>query len=262
VDLGLRNKVALVCGASKGIGYAVAEDLVREGASVAICARDASGLEAAAKRLALAGAGVLTVAADLSTEEGVKAVVDETLQRFGRVDVLVTNTGGPPVGAPTGHDWATWERSAELLLRSVVELTRALVPGMRERKWGRVIGITSLAVKQPVAGLVLSNSLRAAVTAFCRTLADEVAVDGVTVNTVLPGFTETERLVELAEETSKRTGEKVEAIYDRYRVQTPARRIGKPAEIAAVVTFLASDRAAFVTGQAILADGGLVRTLL
>lgn len=262
MDLGLRNRVALVCGASKGIGYAVAEDLAREGAAVALCARDPAGLDAAVRRLPATPAGVLPVAADLGTEDGLRTVIERTLQRFGRVDVLVTNTGGPPVGAPTGHDWATWTRASELLLRSVVELTRALVPGMRERRWGRVIGITSLAVKQPVTGLVLSNSIRSAVTAYCRTLADEVAADGVTVNTVLPGYTETERLVELAEETSKRTGETLDAIYERYRAVTPARRVGQPAEIAAVVAFLASDRAGFVTGQAILADGGAVRTLL
>jgi 3-oxoacyl-[acyl-carrier protein] reductase len=143
-----------------------------------------------------------------------------------------------------------------------VELTRALVPGMRERKWGRVIGITSRAVKQPVAGLVLSNSLRAAVTGYFRTLADEVAADGVTVNTVMPGFTETERLTDLAQTTAKRTGTTVEAVFDLYRAETPARRLGTPAEVAAMIVFLASARAGFVTGQAILVDGGSVRALL
>jgi 3-oxoacyl-[acyl-carrier protein] reductase len=262
MDLGLKEKVALVCGASKGIGYAVAEDLAHEGASLAICSRDAKALDDAAKRLAGLGARVLPVAADLSTEEGIRTAVARTLERFARVDVLVTNTGGPPVGPPTGHDWPAWERAAELLLRSAVELTRALVPGMRERKWGRVIGITSRAVKQPVAGLVLSNAMRAAVTGYFRTLADEVAVDGVTVNTVMPGFTETERLTGLAQVTAKRTGTTVEAVFDQYRAETPARRLGTPAEVAAMIVFLASARAGFVTGQAILVDGGSVRTLL
>ena len=262
MDLGLANKVALVCGASKGIGYAVAEELARERASLAICARDGASLDSAAKRLAAAGAMVEPIVADLSTSAGIAAAIARTTERYGRADVLVTNTGGPPTATAMGHEWAAWQQAAELLLRSAVELTRAFVPGMRERKWGRVIGITSRAVKQPVVGLVLSNSLRAAVTGYYRTLAEEVAADGVTVNTVMPGFIETERLVELAEATSKRTGENVEAIYERYRSETPARRIGKPAEIAAAVAFLASERAGFITGQAILVDGGSVRTLL
>ena len=136
------------------------------------------------------------------------------------------------------------------------------VPGMRERKWGRVIGITSRAVKQPVAGLVLSNSLRAAVTGYFRTLADEVAVDGVTVNTVLPGFTDTERLRSLADSTAKQQGTTREAVYDRYRADTPSHRLGTSEEVSAVIAFLASSRAAFITGQAILVDGGSVRSLL
>jgi 3-oxoacyl-[acyl-carrier protein] reductase len=262
VDLGLRGKVALVCGASKGIGYAVAEELVREGASVAICARDRAGIDAAAARLVPLGPQVVAFAADLSTEEGLQTAVSRMSDAFGRVDVLVTNTGGPSTAAPLAPDWATWTRAAELLLRSAVELTRAFVPGMRERKWGRVVGVTSLAVKQPVAGLVLSNSLRAAVTGYFRTLAEEVAADGVTVNTVLPGFTETERLRSLADTTAKQQGGTRDAVYEKYRAVTPARRLGASEEIAAMIAFLASVRAAFVTGQAILVDGGAVRTLL
>jgi 3-oxoacyl-[acyl-carrier protein] reductase len=262
MDLGLRGKVALVCGASKGIGYAAAEELAREGASVAICARDATAIGAAGERLAALGAKVVAFAADLSTEEGLQTAVSRVKDAFDRLDVLVTNTGGPATAAPLAPDWAAWTRAAELLLRSAVELTRAFVPGMRERKWGRVIGITSLAVKQPVAGLVLSNSLRAAVTGYFRTLAEEVAADGVTVNTVLPGFTETERLRSLADTAARQQGGTRDAVYDKYRAATPARRLGAPEEVAAMIAFLASTRAAFVTGQAILVDGGAVRTLL
>jgi 3-oxoacyl-[acyl-carrier protein] reductase len=262
VDLGLRGKVVLVCGGSRGIGFAAAEEFVREGASVAICARDAEVVEGARALLAERGGSVLGIAADLATADGIASAVSQVAQWRSHLDVLVTNTGGPPTSPALGADWPAWQRASDLLLRSAVELTRAFVPGMQERKWGRVIGITSMAVKQPVPSLVLSNAYRAAVTGYYRTLANEVAADGVTVNTVLPGYTETERLVSLADAATKRTGTTREAVYDQWKATTPAGRLGKPEELAAVIAFLASDRAGFVTGQAICVDGGFVRALL
>lgn len=262
MDLGLRDKVVLVCGGSRGIGFAAAEEFAREGAQVAICGRDTASVDRAKARLVAHGAPVLGVTADLATVDGINHAVGEVRTWNDSVSVLVTNTGGPATSPALGADWSTWERASELLLRSAVELTRAFVPGMQQRKWGRVIGITSLAVKQPVASLVLSNSLRAAVTGYFRTLANEVAVDGVTVNTVLPGYTETERLQALAEATTKRTGATREAVYDQWRAVTPARRLGRADELGAVIAFLASDRAGFVTGQAICVDGGAVNSLL
>jgi 3-oxoacyl-[acyl-carrier protein] reductase len=262
MDFGIRGKVALVCGASKGIAYAAAEELAREGCSLAICSRDAASIAAAAKRLEALGVPVLTMVADLSTMDGVNHVVQETTARYGHVDILVANTGGPPTGAAMGHDWAAWTKASELLLRSIVELTRAFVPGMRERQWGRIISITSKAVKEPVPSLVLSNSLRAAVTGYLRTLANEVAAEGVTVNTLLPGFTATERLEALAEANTQRTGATRDAVYAGWIAQTPAGRLGKPEELGATIAFLASQQAGFITGQAILVDGGTVNTLL
>jgi 3-oxoacyl-[acyl-carrier protein] reductase len=254
--------VALVCGASKGIAYATAEALADEGCSLAICSRDAESIGAAAVRLKTRGVPVHSMVADLSTAEGIETVVRETHSEFGHVDILIANTGGPPTGPAMEHDWAAWTKASELLLRSVVELTRAFVPGMRERKWGRVISITSKAVKEPVPSLVLSNSLRAAVTGYLRTLANEVGIDGVTVNTVLPGFTATERLEMLADAATKRTGGTRDDVYAGWISQTPMGRLGRPEELAATIAFLASDRAGFITGQAILVDGGKVNTLL
>jgi 3-oxoacyl-[acyl-carrier protein] reductase len=262
VQLGLDGKVVVVCGASRGIGYAAAELFAAEGVELVIVSRNASVLEAAAVRLRASGASVAQVVADLSAADGPAHVIDGVMRLHGRADVLVTNTGGPVTGSALGHDWAAWQAASELLLRSAVELTRAFVPGMQERRWGRVIGITSIAVKKPVPSLVLSNSLRAAVTGYFRTLADEVAPDGVTVNTVLPGYTATERLDELATATMQRAGITREAVFDRWRAVTPAARLGTPQEVASAIVYLASVHAGFMTGQALCVDGGASGTLL
>ena len=262
MDLGIANRVALVCGGSRGIGFAAAEIFAREGVTVMICSRDEASVETAKAKLRAINPTASGVAADISTTDGVKHVVDAAIAQSGKVDILITNTGGPTPGPAMSHDWSVWEQATSLLLRSAVELTRALVPGMQERKWGRVIGITSMAVKHPMPSLVLSNSLRAAVTGYFRTMGDEVARDGVTVNTVLPGYTETDRLVGLAEATVKRTGSTKDAVYEGWRSVTPAGRLGRPEECGAVIAFLASQQAAFVTGQAISVDGGFGHALL
>lgn len=263
MDLGLRDKTALVTAASRGLGRAIAETLATEGASVVICARGAAALEEARAAIAeRTGLTVDAVVADVSQEEGINHAWEHALERLGQVDILVTNAGGPPSGPFESHDWDAWQRAVELTLRSAVELTRRALPGMRERRWGRILNVTSIAVKQPVDGLMLSNSLRAAVTGFARTLANEVARYGVTVNNILPGYTRTERVEQLNAANAEREGVPVEEISRRIEAQIPMRRLGEPHEFASLAAFLASEQAAYITGQSIVVDGGWIRGLL
>jgi 3-oxoacyl-[acyl-carrier protein] reductase len=263
MDLGLRDRVALVAAASKGLGRASAEELAADGARVVICARGAEALQAAAAKIReRTGADVHTVVADVSTREGIDLAANAALARYGRVDILVNNAGGPPSGPFEQHDWSAWESAVQLTLRSAVELTRLVLPGMRERKWGRVINITSIAVKQPVDGLMLSNAVRAAVTGWARTLANEVARDGVTVNNVLPGYTRTDRVEQLNAAAATREQIDVSEVERRIEAQIPMRRLGEPREFGAMVAFLASDRASYITAQSIAVDGGWIRALL
>jgi 3-oxoacyl-[acyl-carrier protein] reductase len=263
MDLGLRGKVALVAAASRGLGRAIAFELASEGAKLILCARGAEDLEAARDMIATrTGAEVHAVAADVSDRAQLERVAAEAMTKFSQVDILVTNAGGPPAGLFEAHSWDSWERAVNLTLRSAVELTRAVLPGMRTRKWGRIINVTSIAAKQPVDNLILSNSIRSAVTGFARTLANEVATDGVTVNNILPGYTRTERVEQLAESTAKKEGLTREDIVARFEKEIPMRRLGEPEEFAALAAFLASDRASYITGQSIAVDGGWIKALL
>ena len=263
MDLGLSGKVALVAAASRGLGRAVAEELAREGAHLVICARGADALgETAASIRAATGVCVVEVVADLSSTADIARVSERAHAEFGRVDVLVTNGGGPPAGPFESHAPEAWAEAVRQNLVSVVELTRAVLPGMKERRWGRIINVTSIAVKQPVDNLILSNSVRAAVTGFARTLANEVAPFGITVNNVMPGYTRTQRVVDLAARNAalKQTSPDVErAVWEG---QIPMARLGEPAEFAAMVAFLASGRASYTTGASIPVDGGWIKALL
>ena len=262
MDLGLRGRVALVAAASKGLGRAVAAELAAEGADLVVCARGADALHEAARSFAAAGVQVEAVVADLSEPADVARVVDAAHARFGRVDVLVTNTGGPPAGPFESHSPDVWQRAVQQNLHSVLNLVRGVLPGMKARRWGRILNVTSMAVKQPVDDLILSNSIRAAVTGFARTLATEVAPFGVTVNNVLPGYHHTLRVDQLAERTAAATGGQPRDVVARWEGQIPMGRLGDPGEFAAVVAFLASARASYVTAQSIVVDGGFVRALL
>ena len=263
MDLGLQNKVALVAAASRGLGRATAMELAREGANLVICARGAEPLERTRAAIASAtGVEVRAIAADLSQLADIERVTSGALDAFGRVDVLVTNAGGPPAGPFEQFGWDAWERTVNLTLRSAVELTRAILPGMRERRWGRVINITSITVKQPVDNLILSNSVRAAVTGFARTLANEVATKGITVNNIVPGYTRTERVEELAQANAAKEGVTPHDVLARFEREIPMRRLGEPEEFAALAAFLASERASYITGQSIVVDGGWIRSLV
>jgi 3-oxoacyl-[acyl-carrier protein] reductase len=261
MDLGLRDRVALVAASSKGLGRAIAEELAAEGAQLVLCARGETALLETAAALRARGARVEAVVADLA-QDGARQVVETAIDRCGRVDVLVTNAGGPPAGPFEKHDRQAWRGAVSLTLESAVELIRHALPGMKERRWGRIINVTSIAVKQPVENLLLSNSVRAAVTGMARTLANEVAPYGITVNCALPGYTRTERVDELARSVAAAEGISEQQALERWLAQIPMRRLGEPREFAALVAFLASERASFITGTSITVDGGWVKALL
>ena len=263
MDLGLKGKVALVAAASKGLGRAVAEELAAEGASLVLCARGNDALQETCAAIAAAhGVPVMGIATDVSNPADVARLVHVAVERFGRIDVLVTNAGGPPAGTFDTLTAAQWQAATGLLLTSVVELTRAVLPSMKAQGWGRILNVTSISVKQPVANLMLSNSLRAAVTGMARTLATEVAPFGITVNNILPGYTRTERVVGLAEATAAREGISAVEATARWEAEIPMRRLGEPREFAALAAFLCSERASYITGTSVPVDGGWIKSLL
>ena len=263
MNLGLANKIALVCAASRGLGFAVAEELAENGCHLALCARDPSSLRAAAHDLAERfHVEVLDVPTDLNNLSEIDRLVDRTRARFGRIDILLNNVGGPPPGPFEAHDHDTWSTAYDQCLRSVVETTRRVLPGMRERRYGRILNVTSIAVKQPVANLMLSNSLRAGVVGFAKSLANEVAAHAITVNNLLPGYTETERLHQLARTLAEQQGISEDHVFEAWAADVPMNRVGTPREFAALAAFLASERASYITGQSIAVDGGCTRGLL
>jgi 3-oxoacyl-[acyl-carrier protein] reductase len=262
MELGLRDRVAVVAAGSKGLGRAVAEELAAEGAAVVICARSRPALDETVASLTARGARAHAVVADVSEAGEPERVVAEAQRLLARVDIVITNSGGPRPGRFETLSAADWDAATRTLLTSAVSFARAAVPGMRERKWGRIINITSIAAKQPVDGLMLSNSLRSAVIAFARTLANEVATDGITVNNLLPGYTRTERVVELAEHNAKTANTTPAAAMAKWEAEIPMGRLGEPREFAALAAFLASERASYITGQSIAIDGGWIRGVL
>src|SRR3954468_19749194 len=249
MDLKITNRVALVTGASSGLGYAIARELAVEGASVAIVARRKAELESAASEiLKAARTRVLPIVGDVSKEGEAERVARLAEESLGPIDILVANAGGPPSTLFNSTSDEQYVAALQLNLLSSIRLARACVPGMRQRKWGRVIFLTSMAAKQPVPGLILSNTARAGLLGFAKTLANECAPDNVLVNTVLPGHFDTARARELAEMRAAREGRAVDDLLAARAAGIPLGRSGDPREMAAVVAFLASERASFVTG--------------
>ncbi len=257
MDLGLKDRVAFVAGGSQGLGKAVSLELCREGARVAICALDDPELPKTVEELRSAtGAEVIGVPADVSDAEQARSFVRKGIEHFGTVDVLVNNAGGPPSKTFLEIDDDTWLQGVNLNLMSTIVMTREAVPVMMEKRWGRVINMTSISVKQPIDGLILSNTVRAGVVGLAKSLSNELATYNITVNNVCPGYTMTERVRSLAEAIAQKEGTTSQEIIQRWESSIPMKRLGTVEEFAALVTFLASERAGYITGASIQIDGG------
>lgn len=262
MDLELKNRVAIVGASSRGLGKAVAMGLAKEGVKVVLCARGEERLTKTAEEItSLTGNRVLSVPTDVTKHSEVKSLVRKGLEEFGRIDILVCNAGGPPTSLFSELSVEDWRRGIDLNLMSTIYLIGEVVPHMKKRKWGRIINMTSVAVKQPIDGLILSNVARTAVVALSKTLSNELARDNILVNTVCPGYTLTKRVEELAKTRSMKESISTEEVFSGWEKLIPMGRLGKPEEFANLVVFLASERASYITGVTIQVDGGYVKSV-
>jgi 3-oxoacyl-[acyl-carrier protein] reductase len=263
MDLGIKDRVALVTASSKGLGMQAARTLAAEGAKLSICARGKDALEKTAATLKEEfGADVLSTVCDLTDEKSARELVKKTADHFGRVEILVVNCGGPPSGTFLDHDADRWRSAVELNLMSAIYLVQEAVPLMIPKRWGRIVFSTSISVKQPIDGLILSNSVRAAVVGLSRTLANELGQHGILVNSVCPGFFLTDRVKELAENNAKKAGSRPQDFIDRWAGQSVLGRVAEPEEFGPLVAFLCSQKAGYITGTTIAIDGGFSRGLM
>jgi len=262
VVLGLRKRSVIVAASSEGIAYAAAESFAAEGARLAMCSRDGEKLNKAAEEIrARHGADVLAEPFDVTDAAAVNRFVDHVAERFGGVDVCVTNAGGPPAKMFLETTDEEWKRAIDLNLLSIVHFARAVLPHMQKKKWGRIVTITSVSVRQPVYDLVYSNAVRAGVLGLVKSLSNEFGKDGITVNNVAPGFTATERLKDLAAKRAKAAGVGDREYLEGMGAEAALGRVGRPEEVADAIVWLASERASYITGQTLLVDGGLYKGL-
>ena len=262
MDLGIKGRVALVAASSQGIGLATAEAFAAEGCRIAMCARNRQTLEAAAQKIRKQHEGeVFAEAFDVTSSAGVSRFVASVVDKFGSVDICVTNAGGPPAKGFLATSLEDWQRALESNFLSTVYFAREVIPRMQRKHWGRIITITSITTKQPVADLVLSNAVRAAVVGLVKSLANEFGKDGILVNNVGPGFTATDRLQELAKARVSASGQTEQEIFDGWAADVPLKRLAEPREVAETIVWLASERASYVTGQTVLVDGGMYKGL-
>jgi 3-oxoacyl-[acyl-carrier protein] reductase len=262
MELGLKGKVALVTAASKGIGFATARVLAKEGMKVAICSRSPANVEKARDLLsAETGAEVLAVKADMTVREDLERLVDTASKNLGGIDVLVYNTGSPKSGTFGELTYADWEEATKLLLLSAVTLTQKVVPHMKSKKWGRLVYITSLTLRQPIANLVLSNTVRLGIAGLSKSLSKELAPHGITSNGIIQGYVRTERMAHLIEERASKTGTSVEEAYKELVKSIPLGRYGEPEEVGYLAAFIASERGSYLTGGMFTVDGGVISSL-
>jgi 3-oxoacyl-[acyl-carrier protein] reductase len=259
MDLGLTGKVAMVAGASKGLGYAVAEALAREGARVSIVSRDEAAIKNAASRI---GGDVFAQAADVKSADGIQRWARSTEEKFGGIDLLFTNSGGPPAGPAISFDDAAWQEAADLLLFSALRMVRAAVPSMQKRGGGAILVSTSSSVKEPIQNLGLSTVLRASVSALAKTLAIELAPSRIRVNQIIPGRIDTDRVRHLDEVNAKKQGISADDAKKRAIATIPLGRYGQTEEFGRVAAFLLSDAAAYMTGATVQVDGGLIKSVV
>ena len=262
MDLGLKGKVAMVAGASRGLGFAVAEALAREGARVSISSSDNAAIDAAAARLAGAGGDVRAAVVDVRNAAQIERWATDTTEAFGGVDLLFTNAGGPPAGSVLSFDDAAWQNAIDLLLFSAIRMVRAVVPAMKQRGGGSILMTTSSSVKEPIPNLALSNVVRGGVSSLAKTLSLELAADNIRVNQIIPGRIDTDRVRHLDEITGKRQGMSAADAKAKSVAAIPFGRYGQPVEFGRVAAFLLSDAAGYMTGATVQVDGGLIKGVL
>ena len=262
MELGLKGKVALVAGASRGLGFAVAQELARGGARVSIASRDEAAIRGAAERIGAAGTDVLATPLDVRSADGIQQWVAATIAKFGGIDLLFTNSGGPPAGAALSFDDAAWKDAVDLLLFSTLRMTRAVVPSMQSRGKGAILMSTSSSVQEPISNLGLSTVVRASVSALAKTLALELAGSNIRVNQIIPGRIDTDRVRQLDQINATKLGVTADQAKAKAITTIPMGRYGEAEEFGRVAAFLLSDAASYMTGATVQVDGGLVRSVV